>query len=282
MGYVDFILNIAGLLLWLSWRSERFDPLAKRTPATLVGTLRRAEPARMRRWHLLAFLGGLLVLRALFYWQIGSTLSPVWAGKLNLGVIVLSIPCHDNYAGLGRMLLFSCLSFGLALGIFYLWLLLLSLLAGPEPMHRLVRIPLGRVDGWPRPVKIILPLAATALLWWLAGWLFAWLAIVPQPLAASHRLGSAMIVGLGSYLVWKFPVGVLLVLHLLNIYIYFGKHPIWNYVNLTAQTLLAPLKKIPLQLGKADFAPVLGVALVFLLAGLAGRLLVFLYAKVSP
>ena len=164
MAYVDFILNLAGLLLWLNWRSVRFDPLAKRTPATLVGTLRRAEPARTRRWHQLAMLGGLLVLRALLYWQIGSTLSPVWAGKLNLGVIVLSIPCHDSMAGLGRMLLFSGLSFGLVLGIFYLWLLLLSLLAGPEPLQRLVRIPLGRVDGWPRGLKLFLPLAVTVLL----------------------------------------------------------------------------------------------------------------------
>ena len=30
MGYVDFILNLAGLLLWLNWRSDRFDPLVKR------------------------------------------------------------------------------------------------------------------------------------------------------------------------------------------------------------------------------------------------------------
>jgi hypothetical protein len=72
MGLIDFILNLAGLLLWLNWRSIRFDPLGKRTPATLVGTLRRAEPSRLRRWHLLAVLGGLLLLRALFYWQIGS------------------------------------------------------------------------------------------------------------------------------------------------------------------------------------------------------------------
>jgi uncharacterized protein YggT (Ycf19 family) len=282
MAYVDFILNLAGLLLWLNWRSVRFDPLAKRTPATLVGTLRRAEPARTRRWHQLAMLGGLLVLRALLYWQIGSTLSPVWAGKLNLGVIVLSIPCHDSMAGLGRMLLFSGLSFGLVLGIFYLWLLLLSLLAGPEPLQRLVRIPLGRVDGWPRGLKLFLPLAVTVLLWGLASSLFVWLDIIPPPLAMSHRLASGVIIGLGSYLVWKFPVAVILMLHLLNTYIYFGKHPVWKYVNAAAQTLLSPLDKIPLRLGKADFAPVLGIALIFFLAEAAGRGLTLLYGKLSP
>ena len=53
MGIIDFILNLAGLLLWLNWRSNRFDPLVKRMPATLMGTLRPAAPKRLRRWHLL-------------------------------------------------------------------------------------------------------------------------------------------------------------------------------------------------------------------------------------
>ena len=62
----------------------RFDPLGQRTPATLIGTLRRAEPRRLRRWHLPAALGGLLLLRAVFYWQIGSGVG--WAaGKLQSG-----------------------------------------------------------------------------------------------------------------------------------------------------------------------------------------------------
>ena len=125
MGIIDFILNLAGLLLWLNWRSLRFDPLGKRTPATLIGTLRRAEPRRLRRWHLPAVLGGMLFLRAVLYWQIGSGVG--WAaGKLNLGVIELSF--RSDY--FGRILLFSLCSFGLTLGVFYLWLLLFSILAG--------------------------------------------------------------------------------------------------------------------------------------------------------
>jgi uncharacterized protein YggT (Ycf19 family) len=70
-----------------------------------------------------------------------------------------------------------------------------------------------------------------------------------------------------------------LVLHLLNSYIYFGKYPIWNYVASEAQTLLRPLRAIPLRAGKVDFAPVLGIALVFLLGELAERGLAALYLK---
>jgi uncharacterized protein YggT (Ycf19 family) len=275
VAYVDFILNLAALLLWINWRSMQFDPLNKRRPATLIGTLRSAEPARARHWQMPAIIGALLLLRALFYWQIGSAFAQVWSGKLDWGVIILSFR-SDSF---GRILLFSFFSFGLTLGIFYLWLLLLSILAGPEPLQRLVRMQLGGMDRWPRGAKIMLPFAAIASIWWLASWLFGWLQINPPPISVAHRIEQSLVIGLGGYLVWKFLIGALLALHLLNSYIYFGRHPFWNYVNATAQTLLKPLEKIPLRAGKVDFAPVVGIALTFLLAEFAGRGLVLLYAK---
>src|SRR5471032_1651319 len=126
MGIVDFILNLAGLLLWANWRSTLFDPVNRRTPATLVGALRRAAPTRFRHWHLLAAIGVLLVLRTLFYWKIGSAAG--WTGKLDLGVTMLSFPSHLSGPALSflRMLLYSIFSFARFLGIIYLWLLLLS------------------------------------------------------------------------------------------------------------------------------------------------------------
>jgi uncharacterized protein YggT (Ycf19 family) len=170
-----------------------------------------------------------------------------------------------------RMLLFSIFSFGLTLGVFYLWLLLLSILAGPEPLpfHRLVRMPLGGIDRWARGVKFLLPLIVTASFWWLASWLLAWLQIIPEPVSPAHRIEEALVIGLGGYLTWKYLIGVLLVLHLLNSYIYFGKHPFWAYVNAEARTLLSPLHRVPLRLDKVDFAPVVGIVLVFLFAHFA-------------
>jgi uncharacterized protein YggT (Ycf19 family) len=271
MAYVDFILNLAGLLLWLNWRSIRFDPLAKRTPATLMGTLRPAAPKKLRRWHLLVFLAALLFLRAILY----RWIAPFWIGKLDLGVIVTSFR-SDWFSGI---LIFSFLSFSLALGIFYVGLLFLSLLSGPEPIQSLVKIPLGRVDGWPRWAKILLPLIVTTILWSLVSWLLVWLQILPPPVSVAQRLEQSLVIGLDSYLVWKFPAGAILALHLLNSYIYFGRHPIWKYVNLTAQKILAPLKKIPLRAGKVDFAPVVAIGLVFLAAEFVARALNFIYAR---
>lgn len=274
MGIIDFILDLAGLLLWLNWRSLRFDPLGQRTPATLIGTLRRAEPRRLRRWHMPVALGGLLLLRAVFYWQIGSGVG--WAaGRLYLGIIELSFR-SDSF---GRILLFSVFSFGLTLAMFYLWLLLFSILEGPEPFHRLVRMQLGPVDRWPRWLKLSLPLVLAAVSWWLVSWVLAWLAIVPPPVSAAHRIEESLIIGLGSYLAWKYAAGALLILHLLNSYIYFGKHSFWYYVTAEAQTLLRPLRAVPLRAGKADFAPMVGIVLVFLFAELAERGLAALYAR---
>src|SRR5512141_1371778 len=122
MGLINLILNLAGVLLWLSWRSVRFDPLAKTTPATLVGTLRRAEPHRLKRWHLLAGLVGLLVVRAVLYWQLGPAVD--WTPHLHLRGVGIAIPFRSD--SLLRMLLFSGLSFALTLGLCYLWLLFLS------------------------------------------------------------------------------------------------------------------------------------------------------------
>jgi len=272
MGKVDFILNLAGLLLWLNWRSNRFDPLVKRVPATLMGTLRPAVPQTLRRWHLLAFIGGLLLLRALIYWVIGRETN--WSGKLDLGVTVLwfSSNCHwtgffhlAGWLGLLRMISFSFLSFGLLLGMFCICLLPLSLLAGPMPIHGLVTIPLGRVDGWPRWLKALLPFLVTAVIWWLVSWWLVRLEVL-TPLSMAGRFQQGLVLGINSYLLWQLPLVAILLLYLLNSYIYFGKHPFWKYISATAQTILRPLRKLPLQTGRVDFAPVVGIALIFVVA----------------
>jgi uncharacterized protein YggT (Ycf19 family) len=272
VSLIDFILNLAGLLLWINWRSILFDPFEKRAPATLVGSLRRAVPTRFRHWHLLAAIGALLVLRAALYWQIGSPAG--WNGKLDLGVTTIFF--RSNY--FDQMLLFSVFSFARILGIVYAWLVLLSILDGPMPTRRFVKMQLGEIDNWPRWIKFLLPLLVTALFWGLASWPFAWLHQRPS-MPAAQRIEEALVIGLGSYLVWKFLIAALLVLHLLGSYIYFGKNPFWNYVDVTARNLLQPLEKIPLRAGKADFAPVVGIALAFLIAELAGRGLAAIYAR---
>jgi uncharacterized protein YggT (Ycf19 family) len=279
MGLINFILNLAGVLLWLNWRSIRFDPLVKTSPATLAGTLRRAEPRRLKRWHFLAALGALLLLRALLYWQIGSAVD--WTPNLHLDVIDRAIPFRSDTCWL--MLLFSGLSFGITLGLFYLWLLLLALVNGrraeADPLQKLVRLQLGRVDRWPWPVKALLPLLITLLLWYLLSLLFSRLSLIPPASSNTHRLEQAIVIGLGSYLSWKYLIGGLLALYLVGSYVYLGNQPLWNFVAMTGGNLLIPLRRAPLRLGKVDFAPLVGIALVFLVAEFAERGLQTLYER---
>jgi uncharacterized protein YggT (Ycf19 family) len=279
MGLIDLILNLAGVLLWLNWRSVRFDPLARTTPATLAGTLRRAEPRRLKRWHLLTALGALLLVRALLYWQIGSAVD--WTPSLHLGGIDIAIPFRSD--SWWRMLLFSGLSFALTLAVCYLWLLLLSLVNGraaeTDPLQRLVRLHLGRVDRWPWPVKTLLPLLVSLLLWYVLSLFLSRLGVIPPASSRTHRLEQALVIGLGWYLSWKYVIGGLLALHLVSSYVYLGNQPVWSFIALTGRNLLTPLRWAPLQLGKVDFAPLVGIALVFLVAELAVRGLTALYER---
>lgn len=264
LGLLDFILNLAGLLLWLNWRASGFDPLALATPATLAGTLRRTSKTPLKNWHFPGMITGLLFLRALFYWQIGSAVG--WVASLNLGVIAVSF--RSDY--FWRMFLFSVLSFCATLAVFYLWLLLLSLLkpdkAEMDPFHKLVRQHLGSVDHLPRWAKGLLPLLAGGGLWWLLSWPLAYWGLIPHPVSATHRVELAFVIGLGTYLVWKYLIVAVLLLYVAGSYIYFGNHPFWSYIHAIARVMLAPLRWLPLRIGKVDLAPFLGIALALIIS----------------
>ena len=277
MALIDFILNLAGLLLWLNWRFIPFDPVGKTDPASLAGTLRRAVPRRLQRWHFLIALAVLLLLRALLYWQVGSAVN--WTPNLRLGAIAVSFR-SDFF---GRMLLFSLLSLCVTLAVFYLWLLLLSLVnrgaADVDPWQRLGRLHLGRVDNWPWALKLFLPLILVSLLWLGLNPLLVQWKIMPPCLSGRHRLEQAFVIGLGAYLSWKYLIGGVLALYLLSNYVFLGQQPFWKFVGLTGRNLLVPLRGIPLRLGKADFRPLVGIALAFLVAELAERALTALYER---
>jgi hypothetical protein len=261
---IDSILNVVCLLLWLSWRSSRFDPLVRTSVSSLAGTLRRAEPSRVRRWQFLVVLGLLLVARAIGYWQIGSAVD--WTPKLALGAI--SVSFRSDY--LSRMLLFSALGFAVTLAFFYIWLLLLSFVngagGGTEVFQKFVRIQLGRLDGWPRIAKVLLPLVVISAVWLALHPLLTSLRIIPAASSAMHRVEQAATVGLGAYLSLKYLIAGVLCLYVVNSYLFLGKHPLWDYVSLTGQNLLVPLRYLPLRIGKLDLAPLFGIAVV-LVAG---------------
>lgn len=261
MSLLDFLINLAGLLLWIGWRSQPFDPALTARPATLTGTLRRAEPLRVRRWHFLAALAGLLVLRAVFYHWVGGALGQVQT--INLGVISLAFRCDRFWS---RMLPGSFLSFADFGMAFFAWLLLFSLASAATeqgPGQRFVRLHLGRVALWPRWVRALLPLVVGAAGWLALAPLLAWLGVIPVDGGFRLRGQQALVVGLGGYLLWKTAAVCVLVLHLLDTHVYLGAHPLWGFVGSLGRWMIRPLRWLPLRLARIDFAPVAGIALVF-------------------
>lgn len=274
MNVIDWILNVVCVLLWLNWRAARIAVMAPGPVMSLAASLKRAEPRPTKRWRLLAGLGALLGLRSLFYWQVGSALH--WTAALRLGVI--APPFRSDLAG--RMFLYSALSFLVALGVFYSWLLLVLVvnrrLPESDPVHRLVRQQVGRVARWPWWIQLLLPAAVAALGWRaLCGPLARMGLLAAAPAGALWQ--QSLVVGAASYLTWKLVVIGLLAAFALDSYVYFGRAPFWNYASATGGRLLAPLRRLPLRIGRADLAPALAGVVVWLAAGYAVRGLGRLY-----
>jgi len=63
----------------------------------------------------------------------------------------------------------------------------------------------------------------------------------------------------------KYLLPVFLLLHLIVSYVYLGHNPLWDFVSVTSQNILAPLRRLPLRYAMVDFAPLAGALLIFLL-----------------
>ena len=198
---VDDILNLAGLLLFLGWRSTRFDPLVRTSASSLAGTLRRAEPQRWKGWQFLAAVVGLIAIRAWFYWQISEGVD--WTPKLDLVVVVPKF--NSNY--FPPTLLYSTLSLARVLAVFYFWLLFLVVLnrhaPDSDPVQKMLRLHVGRVARWPWPVQLVLPVVLVALFWLALSPLLKQLDVSPAS-SSLHLFGQGLLIGGSLYLSLKY------------------------------------------------------------------------------
>ncbi len=263
MGILDLILNVAGLLLFLSWRSLRFDPLMHGSPATLAGTLKHPDRKPLRGLQLSVGLLFLLSCRGLLYWAVGSPAS--WVPKLDLGVVVLAFKSDL----LPATMTFSFLSFARLLAIFYFWLVVLSVLnrgiTDSDPIQKLIRLHLGWLARWPWILQLLTPILLTLALWAACYPLLAYLGILNPVRSAWQLVRQGLAVGLGLVLTLKYLLPVFLFLHLIASYVYLGGGAFWEFVAATAGRLLAPLRWLPLRLARIDLAPLLGVVVLLLL-----------------
>ncbi len=263
MGLIDFILDLAGVLVWLSWRSIRFDPLVKTTPATLVGTLRRAEPRRLKGWPYLVGLATLLVVRALLYRQVGPEAD--WTPKLNLFFVVLPFRSDRFFP----VMLFSLLSFARILVVCYFWLLALAMInrknTAPGPIQKVVRLHLGPVARWPLMLQVLLPWLLITGLWMALHPLLVQSGITNRMQSTARLAEQGILIASALWLSLQYLLPVFLLLHLVASYVYLGSNTLLEFIGATARNLLAPLRWLPLHIARFDFSPLVGVVLIFAL-----------------
>lgn len=271
---LDWILNLGGLFLWIAWRAVGHESLGV-PRLSIASTLRRTEAKPARRWVFLGSLFAMLFVRAVLYWQLGGAVQ--WMPALNFGAV--TIVFRSDF--FGRILLFSFASFGILLFAFHVWLLLPILvnrrLTEADTYHRLIRGHLGLVARWPLFLQALLPLLLGGAVWWLCSPVLVKAGVMPRPVSSAHAWQQAAVIGLCAYLSLKWWIVVLLLGHLVNSYVFLGRWVFWQYVHTTARQLLAPLRWIPLRLGKVDFAPVAGMLIVMISTQFAVRALHALY-----
>ena len=266
MSLVDFMLNLAALLLWLNWRAVPFNPaVSPSRSGALLSTIKKAGSSN-RTLVFLAGCGLVVLVRATLYWQIGSQLH--WNPSLPL-VLINPVFRSDYF---GRILLFSVLSFTLTIALFYHCLLFLSLvnhkLPDSDPVQHWIRQHLGWIEHLPLPIRVLVPFLVSMAAWCALGPMLAAIRIHPSAGSLGHLLQQGVLIGAVSYLSWKYLIIAVLVLHLVNSYVYLGAMSVWNYLHHTSNAILWPISWIPLQIGRLDFSPVVMMALVFLIAEL--------------
>jgi uncharacterized protein YggT (Ycf19 family) len=264
MELTNLILDVAGLLMWFYWRTVAHARAASSAGVSLLSTLKRAEPPRSVHGSPLYALIALLLVRTFVYWHVGPAME--WTPHLPLGAIVL--PFRSDF--FDRILVFSLASFLTSLGTVYLWFLLLSAMGRTglenDPYYRWIGLQLGWVDRWPRWVKLLLPLLGGGALWYAVNPLLVALEILPRPASPNHLLQQSLVMGLSTYLTWRYLILALLGLYVINSYVYLGNYPVWTSIHAAARNLLQPLAWLPLRIGSLDLIAPATMVLVFFLS----------------
>ncbi|MGZ8938630.1 MAG: hypothetical protein ACXW32_05405 [Limisphaerales bacterium] len=265
MNIIDWLLNLAGVFLWIDWRSGRTG--RPQSALSIASALRPTNRGPGRGLGSLAALAAILLVRPLFYHSVGPAVN--WAASINF--LAISIPWRSDL--LGRMYLFSFISFAVALGFYYTWLLLLAAVNRPtgtvareEVMPRFICGQLGWLDKIPWWLKIFTPSIVAALGWMLLALLLVEIGLLPVMQSPDALRGQAGAFAVAALLTWKWLLIFIFLVHLLNLYVYLGTHPLWPYLSAAARTLLLPLSF--LRVGKVDLSPIIGIALVFALTEL--------------
>ena len=267
MSWVVYILDLAGLLLWLSFRRVGADPT--RPAGTLLGNLRPAAPVPHRSWTSLLALVLMLALRPLLLVLLATLLdsTPSWAP----GPTVIAFRADDWL----RLYLFSTLSFvWTALTGYAVLLAFCGLSRGITELNSFAEFaenlagPIGRV---PVVLMVVFPIFAGALLWSGVRHLLEWQHLLPSTGAGWLLVGQSCLMGLAVWLPLRWVAVLVLVLRFVHNYVYLGEHAVWTLVQTIGRRLEFPLAWIPARVGRMDLVPLLTAGVYWFAGEMASR-----------
>ncbi len=268
---INLLLNLAGLGLWIG--AFVFSRAAGRLsrPLTLLSTLRPETSAAHGRLVLLGSLTAMLVLRAAAYWNFSTTGSRL--PSVDFGILSISFR-SDLFTD---MLAYSIGSFLVFLYLYYLWMLGISLCcrsSGPvDSIENFVKQQFRFLASWHVGWKVFASLSAGAGLWLAVGSALLVFGIgeIPREWSVPTLLLQSPFVAASFGCSFLLVMAVVLALHLINSYVYFGEHAVWPFIDRTAKVYLSPLRRFPLMLGRFDFSPILGILAFWFLNRIGDR-----------
>ncbi|MCW5558143.1 MAG: YggT family protein [Verrucomicrobiae bacterium] len=279
MALLNLLLDLVALVLFLSGLGVGTRMPAHRA-GTLLSNLKLAESTRGRRWPLFVALVALLLLRPWFY----STVAEVSGWVPAWDPVPATVPFRPDFPT--RLLAFSLVSFAWTLLQFLAWILFAAALARatrePSAWNRFFHEMLGPLSRIPAVLMILLPPIAGALFWMAIAPVFQSLEILPPIRSWEHLALQAGLVGLGVWVTGGWMLCGLLLLRLINTYVYLGTHPFWDFIHQVGGAVLRPVEWIPARIGKLDLTALVVAAIVAVAARAAEQGLTHLYLNLRP
>lgn len=263
MEGVNSILNLLGWLLWAAAFVVPRYAVASSKPLTLLSTLRAETPQTRGRFLLLIALVILIGARALAYWNF----SPSTAHRLSMDFGNLILNFQSN--SLMHMMAYSIGTFLAFLYVYYVWVLCLSMRTRQtsriDSIQNLINQQLGFAASWHPCVKILIGGLLGAGLWFAFGMSMIGIKVLSEEGSWTMLFWQSMLMVASFWVSFLLVILAVIALHFVNSYVYLGQRAMWDFIDETAKLYLSIFRRLPLIVGRFDFAPLFGGLVYWLL-----------------
>tara|TARA_B100001123_G_scaffold132559_1_gene153762 strand:+ start:1931 stop:2749 length:819 start_codon:yes stop_codon:yes gene_type:complete len=256
MDWLHSILNLIGLLFWVLWRAGTL--LRPKPSNALAGPTPRPGKIFKHSWVYLIGLIVLLTLRAVFYNQFGPGLN--WTPSMEL---IHEAP-HFRSDFFPRALAYSILSFSRWLIALYICFALLITIIPKEDSSGIwgsfLRCQFSRLGKLQTIALWVTALLLASLLHIVE---IEWMTLIGVRVENTQNYHHLPLLVMLDFRAATYLTMVIVSLYILNSFIYFGEKKFWKKVDDCGKQLLAPIRKIPLMVGKLDLAPFVVMAFAY-------------------